>query len=402
MFKSVTRPLFVLLATTGLTAPLAAESTEAIANTANYQTAQGGTFDSANPLATFKPAVDSREHRIDYAYWDEALGWFVIPMGPSIREGAPSVDPGLGTRVTFGHTSRFRLEGNRVAFSYLTDDIRASLTEYRQDLERIGTELDLARLPRNEQLAFWLNLHNVAVIEALAKEYPLSTPASKKFGSNQAGLQDAKLVTVKGVALSPRDIREGIVFANWKDPKVIYGFWHGEIGGPSIQRLAFTGTNVDQLLALSAEEFVNSLRGVESLGGSLRVSRIYEEAAPFYFANFDTLRAHLARFAGEDVQGLLNKTSRTSYAHYEGDIADLTRGESDIGLNFVCTSNGLGYNDGLGAGNCSEETSSIDRSILRLMQERDLKLAKAYRRGIRTGTVIVGSYDPDAPPKEVE
>ena len=177
-----------------------------------------------------------------------------------------------------------------------------ALTQYRQDLERVGNELDIVHLPRNEQLSYWINLHNVAVIEALAHQYPMREPAEGSFGANETTLQDAKLVTIDGVQLSPRDIREKIVYPNWSDPRVIYGFWRGEIGGPSIQRLAYTGSNGDQLLALNAEEFVNSLRGVEAYGGALRISQIYEEAAPFYFADDADLITHLSQFARDDVK----------------------------------------------------------------------------------------------------
>ena len=281
------------------------------------------------PLNQFAPAADRQDHKIDYSYFDEALRWFVIPMGPSLREAPPRREPRTGTRRIQGHESRYRLEGNRIAFAFFTDDTRASLTEYRRDLERVGTELGIARLPRNEQLAFWLNLHNVAVIEALAKEYPLSRPSKEEFGSNKAPLDDAKLVTVSGVELSPRDIRERIVYPNWSDPKVIYGFWRGEIGGPTLQRLAFNGENVNWLLSASATEFINSLRGVQNYGGSLRVSELYKESAPFHFADDAALREHLTEYAGDDVKALLSKYDKVAYAKdYELDLADMSRGEA--------------------------------------------------------------------------
>jgi len=267
----------------------------------------------------------------------------------------------------------------------LSDDVRAALTEYRQDLERVGTQLDLTRLPRNEQLAYWLNLHNVAVIEALAREYPLRTPAEHRFGANEATLQDAKLVTVKGVALSLRDIREGIVYANWRDPKVVYGFWRGEIGGPSIQRLAYTGANVDTLLAFGAEEFANSLRGVDAWGGRLRVSRIYDEAKPFYFADDDTLRDHLRQFAREDVKELIEENTRVSYTIYDEDIADLIFGEEDPDFSILCEINALSI-----GGACTLANTIPDASAKRLMEERAQKLYRAWKRGIRTGMVIFG------------
>ncbi|KWV91998.1 DUF547 domain-containing protein [Erythrobacter sp. YT30] len=381
-------------------APLAAESVEVRAASSSTKT--------SNPFAQFAPAKDQRDHRIDYQHWDEALGFMVIPMGPSLRDAAPRVSAPTGTRIIYGHRSRYRLEGNRVAFSFLDADIRSALTEYREDLERVGTQLDLTNLPRNEQLAFWINLHNVAVIEALAYEYPLREPAEGEFGSNAAGLQDAKLVNIKGVELSPRDIREKIVYPNWSDPRVIYAFWRGEIGGPSIQRLAFTGDNVDILLSLSAEEFVNSLRGVESYGGALRVSRIYEEARPFYFETDDDLKAHLSSFARDDVKELVGETKRVAFNRYEGAIADLVNGHPDPGFSFVC-STGRGLGDTTPNAyislvtRCSDEPSK-NRAAKRLMFERAQKLNKAYRRGIRTGTVIYGDgrYAEGEGPREVE
>lgn len=349
-------------------------------------------------LSQFAPAEDRDRQELDYTYMDEALRWMVIPMGPSIRQGSRRVEGRLGTRLVYGHDSRLRMEGNRVAFSFLTDEIRASLTEYRKDLERLGSELDLTRLPRNEQLAFWLNLHNIALIEALAYEYPLSQPSRESFGSNAAPLDEAKLVSVRGVDLSARDIRERIVYPNWRDPKVIYGFWRGEIGGPSIQRAAFTGKNLDLLLALSGEEFVNSLRGLEHTGKTLRVSEIYREATPYYFETDQSLRDHLKIFARDNVKAIINKTDRTIYNQYERDIADMARGEKDPSLQ------NLFVNADLQIGGNIPVATRPNAAIQRLMEERREKLNRAIRRGIRTGEVIVGEggLDDQGEPKEVE
>jgi len=357
-------------------------------------------------IAQFTPERTLRDHRIDYSYLDEALGFIVIPMGPSLREGAPTVQANTGTRRIYGHQSRYRLEGNRVAFSFLNDDIRSGLRAYREDLERVGSELGIASLPRNEQLAFWLNLHNVAVIEALAFAYPLQEPSEERFGPNAATLDDAKLVTIAGVSLSPRDIREGIVYPNWRDPKVIYGFWRGEIGGPSIQRTAFTGGNVDALLSLSGEEFVNSLRGVERFSGALQVSKVFEEAAPFYFEDFGELRSHIAQYARNEVKSLMERTQQTRYNRYETDVADLTRGEHDPGLNnFGILADPVGGDRRFRSytpRTLLNPNSRFSLSIQRLIQERNAKLKKANRRGIRTGMVIYGDGQYSGPQEAPE
>ncbi|EAQ27899.1 hypothetical protein NAP1_09902 [Erythrobacter sp. NAP1] len=394
-----------LFVTSGLTLPLAAESTTFVSPAQNQ--ADASSVDAQSELARFAPQSELREHRIDYEHWDEALEWLVVPMGPSIRETAPRVDPRTGTRRTYGHESRLRLEGNRLAFSYITPDIRQAISDYRADLERVGSELDISSLPRNEQLAYWLNLHNVAMVEALSGEYPMVKPDDRTFGPNETALDDAKLVTVAGVPLSPRDIREGIVYPNWRDPKVIYGFWRGILGGPSIQRLAFNGANVDPLLALSAEDFVNSLRGVERWGGALRVSPIYEEAKRFYFEDSEYLRAHLSQYARDEVRELVSETTEVAYRPLETDLADLSRGEREPSYTNLCVQP-PGMNGGqppvVDVANCATTLTRTNPAIQRLMAERAEKLERARRAGIRTGMVIFGDgrYAEGEAPPEVE
>ncbi len=193
-----------------LAAVLSMSAAPAAANMAVFDPQSSSTHtqgSSTEPLQQFPPSFPSLDKRIEYSHWDEALRFMVIPMGPSVREGAPRVDPRTGSRRIYGHQSRYRLEGNRVAFSFLKDKQRTAVSQYRADLERIGSEIDLTRLSRNEQLAFWLNLHNVAVIEALAGIYPISEPSDGKFGPNRASLDDAELVTIASEVTATRTAR---------------------------------------------------------------------------------------------------------------------------------------------------------------------------------------------------
>ena len=215
--------------------------------------ASAGEFDKFVP----RPA---KQTSLDYAIWQDALQYMVLRMGLSTREGATRPDPTIGSRRVWGHDSRVRMEGNRIPFSLMDEAAIATFTEYRQDLERVATQVDIASLPRAEQLAFWINLHNVAMIEQIALNYPLKAPSRLLLGENKTPLDVTPFITVNGVSMSPKDIRTRIVYPNWKDPKVIYGFFRGDVGSPSIQREAHTGENVDRLLLEGANEFVNSLR----------------------------------------------------------------------------------------------------------------------------------------------
>ncbi len=328
---------------------------------------------AADPqFAQFTPSDAPNSDRIDYSIWDEAMRNLVVSMGPSLRQTPGTAQQSLGTRRQYGHTSRYRLEGTRIMFSFLDSDVIASFTEYRQDLERTADLVDIQALSRNEQLAYWINLHNVSVIEQIAKEWPVRQPRDLEI--NGVPMDDAKFITVNGVAMSPKDIRTQIVYRHWQNPKVIYGFWRGDIGGPSIQREAFNADNVSRLLDRGARDFVNSLRGTQKRGDRLQVSKIYEEAAPFFFDDFGSdLRAHIALYANEDVAEILAETTRTEAAIDEADIADLAGGVREPSYSNVTT-------DGVST------RFRIPQSMARLLQERETKFRRVIKRG-RTGTV---------------
>ena len=351
-------------------------------------------FAHAEPVGTAQaPAANTEaDARIDYSYWDTALKYFVYRMGRSDRRAAPTVSARTGTRNVYGHESRFRLEGNRVAFTFLEPEQVAALTAYKQDLERIGGEVGLSTLSRNEQLAFWINLHNVAVIEQIARAYPVKLPSRMEIGAERLPLDEAKTITVGGVALSPKDIRTKIVYPNWQDPKVMYGFYRGEIGGPSIQREAFTGDNVAQLLAGSANEFVNSLRGTEQRGRVLHVSEIYAEAAPFYFPQLDRdLASHLGELASDDLKAKIAKTSRIEASIYDPSIADLAYGEEDpelLLIGHVRTDNPFKTTPEIVVPE-GRPHPGVPRNISRLAEERNEKIARMVRRGEIVGEVTV-------------
>jgi len=329
-------------------------------------------------LATFVPSQTPNNDKIDYSIWDEAMKNIVISMGPSLREGAGRPDPSFGTRRQYGHVSRYRLEGTRVMFSFLDADIIASFTEYRKDLENTANIVDIQSLSRNEQLAFWINLHNVAMVEQIANAWPVRQPREIKLDG--VPLDDARFITVEGIKLSPRDIREKIVYRHWKDPVVMYGFWRGEIGGPSLQREAFNADNVARLLVRSAADFVNSLRGSQEDGGKLQVSEHYREVAPFFFPDFEKdLRAHLTRFADEKTTALLTSTSGVDPVVNERDIADLEGGVREPTYSNI-TSNGQSV------------SFRIPQSMTALLRERETKFQEIIRQG-RTGTVTFSNIE---------
>lgn len=347
---------------------------------------QGGGAAAANgsvsdSLAVFAPRPDGRQHRLDYTAWSEALAAFVLSMGPPLRKMPVIVQGPMGTRIKIGHNSIYRLEGAMVGFSLIDREVMVNIARYRRELEDVADQVDIPSLPRNEQLAYWLNLHNVAMVEKIGENWPIHQP--RELLIDGVPLDEARFISVAGEALSLRDIRERVVFANWKNPAVIYGFWRGEIGGPAIQRAAFDGRSLSDQLDRAAHEFVNSRRGVERRGGTLHVSQLYAEAAPFYFTDFDAdLRSHLARYVEGKVAEMLAETSRIDTTLREHDIADTSGGRRN---------------------NAFFANGRLDPGTTKLLDERRRKLDYIRRTQPRSGTVTFSNITlPGDPPNKGE
>ena len=333
--------------------------------------AQSQTSALATPFAVFTPKRQTKSSKIDYAVWDEALENIVLRLGQSVRIRAKRPDAIVGSRQVTGHKSAYRLEGSRVTFSYLNDEYRAGLTAYRKDLESIANKVDITKLSKNEQLAFWLNLHNVTLIEQIALNYPVRQPTKLLVGADNKPLHEAKLLNIRGVALSLRDIRENIVYTNWNNPDVMYGFFHGNIGSPAMQNFAFTSGNVHEILKLQAGEFVNSLRGVHGSRGALKVSSLYEEARDYYFPNWTTdLKQHLRTHAGPEVLVEIAKDKPVVFDRYDPVVADLMAGDRAKTANLNVSINGRA------------QGVNMSPEIARLFRELDQKTKIMKKRGM--------------------
>ena len=340
---------------------------------------------SARPAAAaefmkFTPNPEAQV-KIDYAFLDQILNNLVFLTGLSTRQIAPKPEPLTGSGFIGEHTSPYRQEGNKIPFSKLNQEHVEILREYKRELEDLNAAVDIASLSKREQLAYWFNLHNVTVIMLIAENYPVAQPSKILIGPGKVAMHDAKVISVGGTNLSLRDIRENVVFPNWKDPKVMYGFFQGDIGSPTLQGQAFTAANTEKLLNQNADEFVNSLRSF-SRGG---VSKIYKDAARFYFTNFEQdLRDHFQAYMWDDVAAELAKTGALKTNAYDYDIADMEGGRGPIVIGNV-TIDGKPVKDSQSYAIASYTNQIRDKTLILLRQGK-----------INRGEVTVGDEELDA------
>jgi len=275
------------------------------------------------PFQGFDP---TSENRINFRVLTKWLKTVVMDIGPSDRSAARNI-PGIGTRIAPKLSNKTSFEGNRVFYEDFVgnEEAKQVLKGIRKNLERIPSELPLEFFNRDEQLAYWLNLYNITILNEIVGVYPKRDLEDLLFGEDS--VLSKKLLTVSGISLSLNDIQHSILKENYdNNPLIMYGLYQGIIGGPNIRPFAFSGTTVYRALANNAIEFINSNRGVSrdpSMNNVHKVSSLYERNRA-YFPDFDAnLSSHLLKYLQGDVRKNFNPESTLSPVINDWTVTDL-------------------------------------------------------------------------------
>lgn len=203
-----------------------------------------------------------------------------------------------------------------VRYASVTPEDKESLSKYLAALGSITT----AKLNRDEQKAFWINLYNVLTVHTILDHYPVSSIKDISSGWFSSGPWDMKLVKVAGIELSLNDIEHRILRPIWKDSRVHYAVNCASLGCPNLQTEPFTAENTDRLLIKAAQEFVNSPRGAKLTGSTLFLSSIYDWFEVDFGGTDATLVAHLEKFAASALASKLKNFRGSISYDYNWDL----------------------------------------------------------------------------------
>jgi len=219
-------------------------------------------------LGQFAPRGNGR---MDHAAFDRLLGAYVMP------------DAAGYNRIDY---RRFRNEAHDVLKAYV------AVLESAQP-----TTLSAA-----EAQAYWINLYNAKTLDVVLNHYPVRSIKEIRLGGGGlfgSGPWSRNLMMVDGVDLSLDDVEHRIVRAVFDDPMSHYGLNCASYSCPNLAVRAFTGGNLQGLLAQNAHAYVNHPRGVAVRSGRIAASKIYS----WYAADFggrSRLKAHWSVFAAPD------------------------------------------------------------------------------------------------------
>lgn len=363
-------------------------------------TLTSGAHGQQGAFAEFAAHNAQSRTQVDYEAWSLILTNITFDVGYSDRTLPGPRAQVTGTRLNQQSRSRYRNEGNRVAYHLMEDVHREAISTYRAELEALPGQVDLSTLNRNEQLAYWLNLHNAVLIDEVAQRYPMRRIDSESIDG--APFLDAPVMTIDGIALSLNDIRFNIVQAGWNDPRIIYGFHLGAVGGPSLRDEAFTGARVWNQLESNAREFVASLRGIDHIGRHVRISPLYQAHAALFPGGVDELKAHLRAFADDEVDAHIAEIrDEPDYLDFDWGIADLTNGRR--GCSGGANATNISVISGEGTSSLAIDCQVLPPQALDLFQvviQRRLEFLRSGRLG-RVTVRDLPSPDEDDPDRRV-
>lgn len=331
---------------------------------------------SASPAALRADIADV------YDRWSELLKWYVLEVPPPDRVAAPLqlANFSLFNRVKIGSSRPTRFEANRLRYHLLDENSPKFFALLKADMAMIADHPAFDSLTEKEQLAFWLNARTVAVVDFVRERYIIRKP-----GNVRDKVQSTPVLEGARGPISVAEVEERLLDMA-ADPLLLYGFYDGSIGGPSIQARPYAADTLYDLLAAGAKEFTTSLRGARRWQGSIHVSIFYaRHAARFGWTDdpeklLDHMRGHADQLAQDDLRPgvpIVFKMDDPWVADIKGGVFGVTSGIDPL----------------IGVPNGHRQTNELMRALA-------IRALWHYRRGTQQGEVDI--YEIDAAPKPEE
>ena len=205
------------------------------------------------------------------------LALLAVPL--SLASGAVAADAGSPT--DYDVILRRYVEGDY--FQY------RKLLENKDDLARFERFLkwqasaDVAKMPREDQIAFYINAYNSCCIKAILDNYPVHSP------KDIDGFFDKLKFEVAGENLTVSEVEYERLIANYKDMRAHFAVVCADRGCLPLKASAYTGKTLEEDLESAVKKFVNDQRHfqIDRENGEVQISKIFEWYGPKFLQDPD-------------------------------------------------------------------------------------------------------------------
>lgn len=176
------------------------------------------------------------------------------------------------------------VEDNGVRYAAWAEN-EADATALNAFVEHLG-QVDVDELSEAEQIAFYINLYNAAMLQIVLENYPLESV--KTIGILPFSVFKKDLITLGEGKVSLDDIEKGILLNQYFDPRIHFALNCASESCPPLRAEPFIGSEVKKQLQEQTELFAKSERAVR-VNEEVR-SIAYSELFKWYAADFEGKR----------------------------------------------------------------------------------------------------------------
>ena len=137
----------------------------------------------------------------------------------------------------------------RVDYQAIATDHAAELHQYLAGL----AEVDVARLARDEQLAFYINLYNATMVQAVLDRWR----DGYSVAADGYSVFKQPLVRLKGRTVSLDDLEKRILLPTYAEPRLHVALVCGAASCPPLIPRAYRASDLDQVLDGNMRRFIN-------------------------------------------------------------------------------------------------------------------------------------------------
>lgn len=204
-----------------------------------------------------------------------------------------------------------------------------ALADYLASLSGV-TEESFYTWPKEQQLAFLINLYNAATIDLILKHYPVSS--IKKIGSLFQSPWKIRFITLFGKTISLDDLEHGLIRKKgvYDEPRIHFALVCASIGCPGLPDQVFRHDRLETMLEKGLVTFLSDKTRNRYNHGKKRfeVSAIFKWYGNDFnesYGSVTTLLRRYSQYLVGDEKELpdAKKTERISYLDYNWELNEI-------------------------------------------------------------------------------
>jgi hypothetical protein len=157
---------------------------------------------------------------------------------------------------------------------------------------------------KDEQLAYWINLYNIATISLVIDNYPVKSIKDIAGGKPW----DKDFIKVGSKLYSLNDIENKIIRPIFKDARIHFALNCGAKSCPPLLNTAFVGSSLNSQLDKQTKAFINDKSSNSFSSSNYRISRIFD----WYGEDFGDLPNFINKYSSTKV----GKGATKSFTEY--------------------------------------------------------------------------------------